>query len=103
MGVRIRGSRGTAGIRRRPEPAARGRHRDCAVWDRLRVPGTESRSPRAATAPPAAPGSLQVPLWRAIAVIRVASLAYVTVLVVRNVGTYARPMLVWPVLTDVAA
>ncbi|MGX6605870.1 MacS family sensor histidine kinase [Micromonosporaceae bacterium Da 78-11] len=41
---------------------------------------------------------LQTPLWRAIAVYRIASLVYVTVLVISNVGDYQRPVLAWPVL-----
>jgi signal transduction histidine kinase len=41
---------------------------------------------------------LQAPLWRAIAVFRIAALVYVTLLVVRNVGHYERPVLAWPVL-----
>ncbi|BCJ54338.1 histidine kinase [Actinoplanes sp. NBRC 14428] len=41
---------------------------------------------------------LQAPLWRAVAVYRIAALVYVAVLVVRNVRDYERPMLVWPVL-----
>jgi signal transduction histidine kinase len=48
-------------------------------------------------------GGLQNPLWRAIAVYRIAALLYVTVLVVRNVGAYERPMLAWPVLAVTAA
>lgn len=46
---------------------------------------------------------LQTPLWRAIAVYRIAALVYVTVLVVGNVGDYLRPMLAWPVLALTAA
>jgi signal transduction histidine kinase len=46
---------------------------------------------------------LQPPLWRAIAVFRIAALVYVTILVVRNVGAYERPMLAWPVLALTAA
>lgn len=46
---------------------------------------------------------LQTPLWRAIAVYRIAALVYVTILVVRNVGAYERPMLAWPVLAVTAA
>ncbi|MFC6014794.1 MacS family sensor histidine kinase [Plantactinospora solaniradicis] len=38
------------------------------------------------------PGSLQAPLWRAIAVYRFAALAYVTVLAVRNLSDYAHPV-----------
>ncbi len=48
-------------------------------------------------------GSLQAPLWRAVAVFRIAALAYVVVLVVNNVGAYARPYLAWPVLAVMAA
>jgi signal transduction histidine kinase len=48
-------------------------------------------------------GGLQAPLWRAIAVYRIAALVYVTILVVRNVGHYERPMLAWPVLAVTAA
>jgi signal transduction histidine kinase len=46
---------------------------------------------------------LQTPLWRAVAVYRIAALVYVTVLVVGNVGDYLRPMLAWPVLALTAA
>lgn len=49
------------------------------------------------------PISLRAPLWRAIAVFRVAALAYVTILVIRNVGDYERPLLAWPVLALTAA
>ncbi|GAA2547358.1 DUF5931 domain-containing protein [Winogradskya consettensis] len=42
-------------------------------------------------------------LWRAIAVYRIAALIYVAILVVRNVGFYAHPMLAWPVLALTAA
>jgi signal transduction histidine kinase len=45
----------------------------------------------------------QTPLWRAIAVYRIAALTYVTILVIRNVGDYERPMLAWPVLALMAA
>jgi signal transduction histidine kinase len=51
----------------------------------------------------AAVSGLQAPLWRAIAVYRIAALVYVTVLVVRNVSHYERPMLAWPVLAVTAA
>jgi signal transduction histidine kinase len=44
----------------------------------------------------------QAPLWRAIAVYRIAALAYVTILVVRNVGHYREPILAWPVLAVMA-
>jgi signal transduction histidine kinase len=40
----------------------------------------------------------QAPLWRAVAVYRIAALAYVAILVVRNVGHYERPLPAWPVL-----
>jgi signal transduction histidine kinase len=46
---------------------------------------------------------LQTPLWRAIAVFRIAALVYVAILVVRNVGAYERPVLAWPVLALTAA
>lgn len=51
----------------------------------------------------AQPSGLQAPLWRAVAVFRIAALGYVTVLVVNNVTAYARPMLAWPVLAVMAA
>ncbi|GGL01680.1 MacS family sensor histidine kinase [Mangrovihabitans endophyticus] len=46
--------------------------------------------------------ALQTPLWRAIAVYRIAALIYVAVLVIRNIGHDARPMLAWPVLAVTA-
>jgi signal transduction histidine kinase len=49
------------------------------------------------------PGGLQAPMWRAVAVYRIAALIYVTVLVIRNVGHYQRPYLAWPVLAGMAA
>lgn len=49
------------------------------------------------------PSGLQAPLWRAIAVFRIAALLYVAVLVVRNVSAYERPVLAWPVLAGMAA
>ncbi len=49
------------------------------------------------------PSGLQAPLWRAIAVFRIAALLYVAVLVVRNVSAYERPILAWPVLAVMAA
>jgi signal transduction histidine kinase len=45
----------------------------------------------------------QAPLWRAIAVYRVAALIYASVLIIRNFEDYQRPMLVWPVLAVMAA
>src|SRR6201990_2218914 len=48
-------------------------------------------------------GGLQAPMWRPIAVYRIAALIYVTVLVIRNVGHYQRPLLAWPVLALMAA
>jgi signal transduction histidine kinase len=47
--------------------------------------------------------SLQGPLWRAIAVFRLAALAYVGVLVVRNWSEYAHPVFGWLVLGGMAA
>lgn len=45
----------------------------------------------------------QAPLWRAIAVYRIAALIYATILIVRNFQHYERPMLAWPVLAVMAA
>jgi signal transduction histidine kinase len=44
----------------------------------------------------------QAPLWRAIAVYRIAALTYATILAVRNFGHYRAPMLVWPALAVMA-
>ncbi|MFI5889176.1 MacS family sensor histidine kinase [Actinoplanes sp. NPDC051513] len=44
----------------------------------------------------------QAPLWRAIALYRIAALTYATILVVRNFSHYATPMLAWPVLAVMA-
>src|SRR5215212_1546440 len=52
---------------------------------------------------PEVAGGLQAPLWRAVAVFRIAALAYVTVLVINNVAVYERPYLAWPVLAGMAA
>jgi signal transduction histidine kinase len=49
------------------------------------------------------PSGLQAPLWRAIAVFRIAAFGYVAVLVIRNVRYYERPVLAWPVLAIIAA
>ena len=49
------------------------------------------------------PSGLQAPLWRAIAVFRIAALGYAAVLVVNNVDAYRRPLLAWPVLAGMAA
>jgi signal transduction histidine kinase len=49
------------------------------------------------------PASLQGPLWRAIAVFRLAALAYVVVLVSRNFTDYAHPVAGWLVLGAMAA
>jgi signal transduction histidine kinase len=46
---------------------------------------------------------LQAPLWRAIAIYRLAALAYAAFLVVSNVSAYVRPVLAWPVLAVMAA
>ncbi|GAA2613725.1 MacS family sensor histidine kinase [Paractinoplanes durhamensis] len=40
----------------------------------------------------------QAPLWRAVAVYRIAALTYATILVIRNVSHYERPVLAWPVV-----
>ncbi|MEU4238074.1 DUF5931 domain-containing protein [Actinoplanes sp. NPDC026619] len=45
----------------------------------------------------------QAPLWRAIAVYRIAALTYATILVVRNVAHYQRPVLAWPVVAVMLA
>jgi signal transduction histidine kinase len=45
----------------------------------------------------------QAPLWRAIAVYRIAALVYATILIVRNFQHYEHPMLAWPVLALMAA
>jgi signal transduction histidine kinase len=42
------------------------------------------------------PDALQVPLWRAIAVFRFASMAFVLVSVIRNVGDYTHPVAAVP-------
>src|SRR5689334_23107500 len=44
----------------------------------------------------------QAPLWRAIAVYRIAALIYATILMVRNFPHYERPMLAWPALAVMA-
>jgi signal transduction histidine kinase len=41
---------------------------------------------------PSSSGGLEVPLWRSIAVFRVASLAYVCILVLRDADRYAHPL-----------
>ncbi|HET6529479.1 MAG TPA: DUF5931 domain-containing protein [Actinoplanes sp.] len=46
---------------------------------------------------------LLAPLWRAIAVFRIAALVYAGVLVVTNVEAYRRPLLAWPVLALMTA
>ncbi|WP_238162257.1 MacS family sensor histidine kinase [Micromonospora endolithica] len=57
---------------------------------------------------PTSPGGFEVPLWRAIAVYRIASLAYVVMLAVRDADRYAHPfaaaglvllMATWTVVT----
>lgn len=42
--------------------------------------------------------TFQAPLWRAVAVYRIAALTYATILVVRNVSHYRLPVLAWPVV-----
>jgi signal transduction histidine kinase len=63
------------------------------------------------TAMPSPPGGFEVPLWRALTVFRLASLAYVGVLAVRDVDRYAHPivvgalvlvMVIWTGVTAVA-
>jgi signal transduction histidine kinase len=49
------------------------------------------------------PRSPLTPLWRALAVFRIASLVYVAGTVVNNFSEYARPVLAWPVLALTAA
>jgi signal transduction histidine kinase len=76
------------------------------LWDRVQVSdasgaGTPHGSP--ASGDQTASGGFQAPLWRAIAVYRIAALMYVAVLVIRNVGDYQRPMWAWPVLVLTAA
>ena len=44
----------------------------------------------------------QAPLWRAIAVYRIAALTYATILVIRNFTHYERPMLAWPAVAIMA-
>ncbi|HEU5109100.1 MAG TPA: DUF5931 domain-containing protein, partial [Micromonosporaceae bacterium] len=48
------------------------------------------------------PARLQGPLWRAIAVFRLAALAYVAVLVARNFSDYAHPVAGWLVFGAMA-
>ncbi|MEU4568048.1 DUF5931 domain-containing protein [Micromonospora sp. NPDC023956] len=48
------------------------------------------------------PGGLEVPLWRAIAVYRVAALGYVCVVVLRDHDRYAHPLAAGPVLAAIA-
>lgn len=49
-----------------------------------------------------AQAGFQAPLWRAIAVYRIAALVYVAILVIRNVSHYQRPLPAWPVLAVAA-
>jgi signal transduction histidine kinase len=46
--------------------------------------------------------ALEVPLWRALAVYRLAALAYATVLVARNFRHYAHPVAAWVVIAVMA-
>ncbi|GAA1826320.1 DUF5931 domain-containing protein [Luedemannella flava] len=46
---------------------------------------------------------LEIPLWRALAVFRVASLAYAVLLMGRNFRTYPHPMIGWTVLAVMTA
>lgn len=52
---------------------------------------------------PQGPAGLAGPLWRAIAVFRIASLVYAAVLVVRNFPQYDHPVVGWVVLGIMAA
>ncbi len=52
---------------------------------------------------PAPSPGLRAPLWRAIAVYRVAALAYVGVLTVQNLDEYANPVAAWPILALMVA
>ncbi|SCG36420.1 Signal transduction histidine kinase [Micromonospora echinaurantiaca] len=52
---------------------------------------------------PSPPGGLEVPLWRAVAVFRVASLAYVCVVVLRDADRYAHPLAAGAVVLAMAA
>jgi signal transduction histidine kinase len=72
------------------------------VWDRVRVSDASGPRTEGNGAGPVRPGGLQAPLWRAIAVYRIAALAYVSILVIGNVGDYQRPMWAWPVLVVTA-
>ncbi|MFB9543334.1 MacS family sensor histidine kinase [Micromonospora sagamiensis] len=51
---------------------------------------------------PTPPGGLEVPLWRAIAVYRVAALGYACVVVLRDLHRYDHPLAAWPVLAAMA-
>ncbi|MEO3773481.1 DUF5931 domain-containing protein [Micromonospora sp. B9E7] len=52
---------------------------------------------------PSPPGGFEVPLWRALTVFRVASLAYVCVLAVRDVDRYAHPYAVGALILVMSA
>jgi signal transduction histidine kinase len=52
--------------------------------------------------PPERRASLQGPLWRAIAVFRLAALAYAVALILGNRDRYAHPHAAWPVLAALA-
>ncbi|MGS2613554.1 MacS family sensor histidine kinase [Micromonospora sp. LZ34] len=52
---------------------------------------------------PSPPGGFEVPLWRAVAVFRVASLAYVCVVVLRDAHRYAHPLAAAGVVLVMAA
>lgn len=49
------------------------------------------------------PQALEVPLWRAVAAYRVASVVYAAVLITANRGNYERPIVAWGVLAVMAA
>src|ERR1700754_4418522 len=46
---------------------------------------------------------MHTPLWRAVAVFRIAALIYAAALIVGNISYYQRPALAWPVLAAMAA
>ncbi|MET8465301.1 DUF5931 domain-containing protein, partial [Micromonospora zamorensis] len=52
---------------------------------------------------PSPPGGFEVPLWRALAVFRLASLAYVCVLAVRDADRYDHPYAVGALILIMAA
>ncbi len=49
------------------------------------------------------PEAFEVPLWRALAVFRIAALGYATLRVAKNFQAYAHPVLAWTVIAVMAA